>query len=66
MKQEKTLLIGVAGIVIVFFLLRRLNTVPAHANTTKKTTIVKKTTYTPVTTPNYVKAHYNPYKAQYY
>jgi len=63
MKQEKKILIGVAGFVVVFFLLRRVgNTSYTTPNTkqpsSKTVTVVKSTTYKPVIKPAYVQSQY--------
>ena len=62
MKQEKKILIGVAGFVVVFFLLRRVGNTSYSSNTkqptSKTVTVVKSTTYKPVTRPAYVQSQY--------
>jgi len=59
MKQEKKILIGVAGFVVVFFLLRRVgNRSYTKPPTSKTVTVVKSTTYKPVTRPAYVQSQY--------
>jgi hypothetical protein len=60
MKQEKKILIGVAGFVLVFFLLRHIGRDNAgnmnqSSVSKKKVTVVK---YNPVIKPAYVQSHY--------
>jgi len=68
MTQEK-ILIGVSAFIIIYFLLQHIR----NRNYNSKNVIVKKTNvatktvvYKPVTSPNYVQAHYNTSKIKYF
>ena len=58
MKQEQ-ILIGISIFVIIYFLMHKINSYNNLNKVSKTTTIVKTTTYNPVTSPHYVKAHYS-------